>query len=252
MAVGGDVRRRLVAVAGLVLSMPTAALAYRPFVSTDAAVAEPGTVEIEFGYAGFRRDGSQDAIVAPTVVANVGIGSDVELVGEFKVVHDVDGATQAEDSALSVKWVARDGFLQERGTAPSVALELSLLLPTIRTQNHPGGELAGIVSGTVLGWTYHLNAGPLVEAGEAEPGALWGAILEHALSEHLRAVGEVNGDSVHGDPADNSGLVGMIWKVDPPPSALHDLAFDVGVRRGISRAAVDWAGTAGLTFAFPW
>jgi len=33
---------------------PGVALAYRPFVSTDAAVADPGEVEIEFGSEGLR------------------------------------------------------------------------------------------------------------------------------------------------------------------------------------------------------
>jgi len=230
-------------------------LAYRPFVSTDAAVAEAGLAEIEFGYAGFRADRRHTALIAPTVIANLGLGHDLELVGEFKLVNDLgrrrDDPTRFEDSALSVKWVAREGFLQERDRTPSVALELSLVLPTIAGEDRPGGELAGIVSGTALGWTYHVNAGPLVDPGGSDPGGMWGLILEHALCERLRAVGEVNGESVRGSPADNSALVGMIWKVDPPPP-LRELAFDVGVRRGISHAAADWGGTAGLTFALPW
>jgi hypothetical protein len=31
-------------------------IGYRPFVSTDASVADTGDVEIEFGYIGFRAD----------------------------------------------------------------------------------------------------------------------------------------------------------------------------------------------------
>ena len=249
--------RRSGHVAGVVALLIAAARAeaYRPFVSTDADVVERGLAEIELGYAGIREERGRATIVAPTVVANLGIGHDLELVAESKLVNDVDrnrdDPTRFEDTAVSVKWVAREGFLQERGRAPSVAFELSLLLPTIRGEDRPGGELAGIASGTALGWTYHLNAGPLVEPGGAEPGAIWGVILEHAVAEHLRAVGEVNGESVRGSPADDSALVGMIWKLDPPPP-LRELAFDVGVRRGISHAAADWGGTAGLTFALPW
>ena len=36
-------------------NVPGPAVALRPFVSTDAAVAGPGELEVELGYAGFRR-----------------------------------------------------------------------------------------------------------------------------------------------------------------------------------------------------
>src|SRR5262245_31282542 len=55
------------------------AFAYRPFVSTDAAVAAPGEVEIELGYAGFRQEGSRTAIVAPAVVGNFGVARNLEV-----------------------------------------------------------------------------------------------------------------------------------------------------------------------------
>src|SRR5207247_7548430 len=57
-------------------------------------------------------------------------------------------------------------------------------------------------------------------------------------------------ESVRGSAANNSALVGAIWVV-AAPAPLHELSFDVGVRHGISRAANEWGGTAGLTFAFP-
>jgi hypothetical protein len=41
------------------------AFGYRPFVSTDAAVADVGEVEIELGYAGFRTDRHRVTFVAP-------------------------------------------------------------------------------------------------------------------------------------------------------------------------------------------
>jgi hypothetical protein len=159
--------------------------------------------------------------------------------------------TRFEDSAVSLKWVAREGALQERGPAPSLAGELSLLLPTVRGQGRPGGELVGIASGTALGWTYHVNGGALVEPGGDEPGAVWGLILEHPLRGGLRTVAEVNGESVRGSAAENSALVGAIWEMAAPPP-LHELSFDVGVRHGISGAADQWGGTAGFTVAFPW
>src|SRR5262249_9688816 len=161
---------RRVALALVVLLAPGLARAYRPFVSTDAAVADPGEIEVEFGYIGFIRDGDRTAIVAPSVVANIGLVRDLELVGEFKVVSDVSpdehqGHSPFEDSAVSLKWVVRAGVLQEHGTAPSLAVELSLLLPTLRGQDTPGGEVVGIASGRALGFTFHLNGGTIIEPG---------------------------------------------------------------------------------------
>jgi hypothetical protein len=51
--------------------------------------------------------------------------------------------------------------------------------------------------------------------------------------------------------ADNGALAGAIWEIGTL-SFLHSVAFDGGVRRGISRSTDDWAGTAGVTFAVPW
>jgi hypothetical protein len=230
------------------------ALAYRPFVSTDAAVADAGEIEVEFGYIGFRRHHGENTIVAPTIIANLGLCRNLELVAETKATGSLashDHRWQAEDTAVSVKWVARDGVLQGRGPAPSLAVELSLSLPTAKGERHIGGELVGIASGEVVGLTYHVNAGALVDTVETQPGVTWGVIVEHALRGRLRAVAEVNGESVSGSPADDSALIGAILDIDVPPP-LHGLSLDVGVRRGISRAAGEWGGTAGFTVAFPW
>jgi len=243
-------------VAVIASGSPSRALAYRPFVSTDAAVADRREVEIEFGYAGFRRSDGRTTIVAPTVIANIGLGRGLEAVAEFKLVNDLSRGegrdhTRFEDSALSLKWIAREGALQEQGSAPSLAVELSALLPTIRGEGRPGSELIGIASGRALGWTYHLNGGGLVERGGDEPGILWGVIVERPLLGRVRAVAEVNGETIRRSEADDSALLGAVWDVAVPAS-LHELSFDVGVRHGISRTADEWGGTAGFTVAFPW
>ena len=130
-------------------------LAYRPFVSTDAAVAEAGLAEIEFGYAGFRADRRHTALIAPTVIANLGLGHDLELVGEFKLVNDLshpeEERTRFEDTAVSLKWIAHEGVFQEHGTTPSLGLELSLVVPTLHGQHRPGGELRGREEARQLG-----------------------------------------------------------------------------------------------------
>ena len=248
--------RGSIIVAIIVASTPSRALAYRPFVSTDAAVVDRHEVEIEFGYAGFRRGDGRTTLVAPTVIANIGLGCGLEAVAEFKLVNDLSRReerehTRFEDSALSLKWIAREGVLQDHGSAPSLAVELSALIPTIRGEDRPGGELIGIASGRALGWTYHLNGGELVEPGGDEPGILWGVIVERPLLDAVRAVAEANGKTVRGSMADNSALLGAVWDV-AAPSPLHELSFDIGVRHGISRTADEWGGTAGFTVAFPW
>jgi len=234
---------------------PATADAYRPFVSTDAAVADPGDVDVEFGYVGFRRKGNRTTLVAPAVIGNLGLVRDLELVGEFKLLSDLahdraEDRTRFEDTAISVKWVAREGALQERGNAPSLAVELSLLVPTRRGEHRPGGELVGIASGTALGWTYHLNGGALIEPSGNHPAPVWGVIVEHAIRDGVRAVAEVNGESGTGAGPDNSALVGAIWELKAP-APLHELSLDVGLRHGISHAADEWGGTAGFTVAFP-
>ena len=60
----------------------------------------------------------------------------------------------------------------------------------------------------------------------------------------------MNGESATGTGADNSALVGAIWKV-AAPAPIHELSLDVGLRHGISAAADEWGGTAGFTIAFP-
>ena|SRR5258708_6986902 len=62
----------------LTLSMP--ALAYRPFDGTDAAVAEPGEMEIELQPAGAQRASSQTTLIAPATVINYGFAKNWEAI----------------------------------------------------------------------------------------------------------------------------------------------------------------------------
>jgi hypothetical protein len=231
------------------------AFAYRPFVSTDAAVADRGEVEIELGMAGSRGPHHRATIDVPDLVVNLGVGPDLELVGEFTLANDLthdpdEEPTRFEDSGVSLKWIARDGVLQDE-SGVSLAFELGALLPTLRGQDRPGAQLLGIASNRTLGWTYHLNAGALVEPSGSDPGAVWGVIVERPIVGPLRAVVEINGESVRGGRPNNSALVGAVWSITAP-APFHELSFDIGVRRGLSSAAEDWGGTAGVTFAFPW
>src|SRR5262245_22718401 len=58
-------------VSGLAVALP--AQAYRPFDGTDAAVADPWEMEIELGPLGYLREGGARYLLAPAVVANIGV-----------------------------------------------------------------------------------------------------------------------------------------------------------------------------------
>src|SRR2546427_13136317 len=68
-----------------VLLIPASAWAYRPFVATDAAVADPREVEIELGYFTLRRSRRGNTIATPSMVLNYGFAKRLELVGEFRL-----------------------------------------------------------------------------------------------------------------------------------------------------------------------
>lgn len=140
----------------------------------------------------------------------------------------------------------KEGVLQEKDGI-SLALEVGPLLPSTAPGEHGVGfEATGIASGQLLPFTYHVNLGGGVDRVDARPFALWGLIAELPASPGLRLVGEVNGESVEHERANNSALVGFIWQ----PIPARRFWVDAGVRRGITRAAPDWQVTLGLTLGF--
>jgi len=224
------------------LLVPVSAWAYRPFVSTDAAVAEPKEVEIEVGYFNLDRNRHENTISTPHTVLNYGVAKNVELVGEFTLQESPD--VELTDLSLSVKAVLREGALQEK-PGVSVAVEVGPLLPsTLPHEHRVGFEAIGIVSGKLAPVTVHVNGGGgLDRTGELF--GVWGVIGELPVHPKLRLVAEVNGQSTQGAPPNNSALLGVIWQ----PTA-KNLFLDVGIRHGISRAAPDWQFTLGLTYGF--
>jgi hypothetical protein len=228
------------------LLLPVPALAYRPFVSTDADVAAAGELEIELGYFSWERDEGENVYVTPQLVFNYGLTDTLELIAEFDLEHDLDGNSQLIDPGLFLKTVLKQGVLQEQ-PGVSLAVEVGLLLPSaIEGENQTGFEAIGILSGSLDSVSWHLNLGAGVDRMDGTAFGLWGVILEYPLSEDLRLVAELNGESLRGEGAENSGLLGVIWE----PSSLPDLTLDLGIRRGTSRAAADWGATLGLTFSF--
>src|SRR5262245_65496134 len=72
------------------------ALAYRPFVGTDAAVAAPGEMEIEIAPT-YLREGSADSLVAPQVVVNIGLDERWQAVLERQAEHGLSEDNRRSD-----------------------------------------------------------------------------------------------------------------------------------------------------------
>lgn len=230
----------------LLLLPASPAWAYRPFVSTDAAVVAPQEMEVELGYFNLERTNRQNTFIVPKVILNYGLVRNLEIVGEFEVAKPPNEDAQLVDPGIFLKAVLKEGFLQEK-EGIGFAVEAGPLLPsTVQGEQQVGFEGIGIMSGRLLPLTYHLNIGGGVDRTENNPFVIWGVIVELPFSPHIRLVGEVNGENTKGRPAANFGLVGFIWR--PSSSSLF---LDAGIRRGFSTGAPDWQFTMGLTFSVP-
>ena len=124
------------------------ALAYRPFVGTDAAVADLGELETEFGPAEPMRAGSQRSLTSADTVFNLGIAEGWEAVLQGQAVTLLSpGPVQTSllGNEFSLKNVMRDGVLQEKD-GPSIAVEFGPLLPGVNGEPGTGASWGGIVS----------------------------------------------------------------------------------------------------------
>jgi hypothetical protein len=241
----GGPHRSLLLLTFVLLLPASHAWGYRPFVSTDAAVADPQEMEIELGYFNLKRAAQENTFIVPQLRLNYGFTRNWEVVGEFEIEQSHDEEVQIVDAGLSLKAILQEGILQNKDSI-GFAVEVGPLLPsTALGERRFGFEGIGIVSGRLSPFTYHVNFGGGVDRAKTNPFAIWGMIVELPIFPHFRLVGEVNGESIEGERADHSGLLGFIWQ--PPSSAVF---IDAGVRRGISRAASDWLFTTGLTWSF--
>lgn len=204
-----------------------AALAYRPFDSTDADVAKPGEFELELGPVGRLREGSRRFLVAPALVGNFGLSGDRELVIEGKrEVARQAGPDEAHsalvDDGVFIKQLLRRGVLQD-ASGPSVAAEYGVLLPDVHGAHGTGLSAAGIVSQRSERAALHLN-GALALTREHEPDVFLGAILEGPQAWRVRPVAELFTERERAGERIDSALVGAIWRLRA------DLALDAGVR----------------------
>ena len=94
-----------------VLAWSAPAFAYRPFDSTDAAVADKGAFEIELSPLSFRHNDDGAAWISPSARLNYGFANDWEVVLEGQAEHFSHGRSRLTENALSVKGVLQDGSL---------------------------------------------------------------------------------------------------------------------------------------------
>jgi len=224
---------------------PDAALAYRPFDGTDAAVADAGELEIEMQPAGLRRDNVQRTLVAPATVLNFGLKDQWELVleGQLETPLSPSGPSTLTASGAFLKHVLREGALQDK-SGPSIATEFGLLLPDTDGSNRLGASLAGIVSQRFDWGTVHLN-GAAALSRDRNADFFVGAIVEGPAKWKVRPVAEIFYEDEVGAARTISGLIGAIWQVD------DKLSFDIGFREALTGGHPVSEIRAGFTVGFP-
>jgi hypothetical protein len=223
------------------------AFGYRPFDGTDAAVAEPGFVEIELGPAQYAEVGDERTLFAPDVVLNFGIADRWELVLESALAKGLlpdSGPASLVGNALFLKGVLREGTLQDK-TGPSIATEFGFLLPDINSEepSSTGASLAGIISQRWPALTVHFNAGVALTR-QQHADVAFSTIVEGPYEWTIRPVAELFYERDFGGSETGSALVGAIWRVR------DNVSFDVGFRDGWVDGQPLREVRAGVTFGF--
>jgi hypothetical protein len=222
------------------------AVAYRPFDGTDAAVSEPGQLEIELGPAEFLWEGSDRTLFAPNLRLNYGFAENWEFTLEglaaYQLSSESNRASLVGNEAL-IKGVLRQGSLQNK-SGPSIAGEFGLLLPGIDDDHGTGATLTGIISQQWPWMTVHLNVeGSLTRDQHGD--LFLDTILEGPHDWTVRPVAEIFREQEFGSFRETSGLLGAIWQVR------DNIAVDAGFRMARLNDLTVKEVRAGVTFSFP-
>jgi hypothetical protein len=235
-----------IAIALALVACPHAASAYRPFDSTDAAVADPGEIELELGPVAYTDSPHASVTEAPVLTINAGLADGWEAVLDAsRAIAHAPGENDSEtvEGALLLKHVLRDGVLQEQA-GWSVATELGVLLPTVNADDDYGASWALIGSRQVGRTMIHVNAG-LAENRDGNTELFSGLIVEGVTSKPIRPVAELTFEHERGADARSAGaLIGAIWERG------ENLSFDIAARA--IREDHEWSYEArvGLTWGF--
>jgi hypothetical protein len=204
----------------------TPALALRPFDGTDAAVADPQSVEVEFQPLGYLREADERWLLFPQVTVNYGAGSGWEFnlaVSRLMAMTDEQPAPspQFEDFELGVKRVLRAGLMQDK-KGPSLATEADVLLPT-SDEKGAGAEIALIYSDHYRWVGLHVT-GELARTREHELGRFGSVIFELFDRHSAHPVMELTAER-EGEETTTLGLLGgVLWE------PRERLVLDIGLR----------------------
>lgn len=220
-----------------------AALAYRPFDSTDADVGDPGEIKVELSPLSYRRGNEGNVLISPDVVLNYGFAQNWEVIVEGQGEHPRShGQSTMIGNALLFKHVMRAGSLQGN-TGLSVATEFGIELPGINAESGAGALLAGIVSQGGQWGAWHLTA-EAVHTRDSTTELAFGTILEGPNSWKVRPVAEISYAHEIGEAEEAAFLVGAIWNFN------DNLVFDAGVRRTLLGDERNTELRLGLSFTF--
>jgi len=236
-------RAAIGAIAMLAIAVPPErAFAYRPFDSTDPAVAGVGEVEIELSPLSYRNGDMERSWIIPQLRLNYGFAKNWEVVLEGQSEQTRGERGRLVENALSVKTILKEGSLQDKEGA-SLALETGLLLPGINDENGVGAAITGII-GQKFSWgAVHVNlAGELTRDQRGE--IFFGTILEGPDTWAVRPVAEFVYQRAGGGHEETALLGGAIWEVK------DGLAFDAAIRFARNDGQPETEFRAGLTFAF--
>lgn len=235
-----------IGIALALVATPQVSFAYRPFDSTDAAVAEIGEIEIELGPVAYTDSRNGSITEVPVFTVNAGLANRWELVldGSRAMTRSAgEASSETVESALLLKRVLRDGVLQER-TGWSVATEFGVLFPTIHADDDVGATVALLASQEVGRTVVHVNAA-LAQNRDENTELFGGVIIEGNTGAPVRPVAELTYAYERGTDARSTGaLIGAIW------DRRDDLSFDVALRA--SREDHEWSYEArlGVTWSF--
>ena len=236
------------------------AYALRPFqAATDAAVVEPGTVELELGFdvrGNTRRDTDEMSYALPSASFNIGIVDrfEIDIATGFELVDD-DAADKTRGSVSDTGLTFKTLWWEGDEGAPSVATELGLNLPTARREFQPDEKrrvgVTGLaaLTGEAGPFRYILDLG-----GGAEPSPkdadhvgvfLWAVAAELTTADRIALVAEFQGKEMSDAKSDATALVGFTY------TSPGGVKFDIGGIAGLTDGSNNWGITFGVTFAFP-
>jgi hypothetical protein len=205
------------AIAAGVALTPSTAGAYRPFDGTDADVTGLGVFELELGPVGFDSVAGRNLLTAPSLVLNLGIFEQTELVAdvdEWVAVGRLPPGTPRTvlfGADVLLKHVFVKGTLQDE-PGPSVAVETGVLLPQVNGVNASYGGSLDVITSYSWPWaTLHWNEW-FQWTRLQHPDLFTGLILEGPRDWKVRPVAEVFfEEDFTAAFSVGSGLVGAIW-----------------------------------------